>query len=59
MRGVFLSYVPASTEGGKRKLVARIEEHVSTRQSLNLHTNLTPMHCTIGCRLDHVTILER
>ena len=29
MRGVYLSYVPASSEGGKRKLEARIEEHVS------------------------------
>ena len=29
MRGVYLGYLPSSSEGGKRKLVARIEDHVS------------------------------
>ena len=29
MRGVYLSYLPSSAGGGKKKLVPRIEDHVS------------------------------
>ena len=42
MRGVYLSYVSAPAEGGKRKLEARIEEHVSIYVREPTHIPLIP-----------------
>ena len=57
MRGVYLSYVPASTEGGKRKLVARIEDHVSVSTGLYTEPHSSSSQHSSVC-MDHVITFQ-
>jgi NADPH:quinone reductase-like Zn-dependent oxidoreductase len=57
MRGVYLSYTPASSEGGKRRLVPRIEEHVM-QPALEANDVTVQIRACGICRIDVKTFSQ-